>query len=276
MTAREADLPETGRPGAIHNCRDGYVWTAPVGRFLPNAFGLYDMLGNVWEWVTDCWNERYEKAPIDGSPWTSGECEARITRGGSYLTYPGYTRAAARIAAPTSLRDSGLGFRVARTLPLPPTGAGAEPYRRYISPVWNWSVNYPQGWTLDSHDPEFVKIQPPSTLSGGLVGIHSRGRVIAPTLGEVADAYLTAWTRDTSQRGTKSEVISRRSGTLSDGTAMIEVEHLIGTGTVGKSRKIIVVAEGRTFILDAESYLDSWAEFAPYFEQILTSFRVRR
>ncbi len=60
--------------------------TAPVGSFNPNAFGLHDMHGNLWEWVQDCWNGSYQGAPADGSAWTSGDCERRVLRGGSWLT----------------------------------------------------------------------------------------------------------------------------------------------------------------------------------------------
>ena len=52
-------------------CSDGYPFTAPVGSFRVNVFGLFDMHGNVWDWVEDCWNDEYNGAPTDGSPWTS-------------------------------------------------------------------------------------------------------------------------------------------------------------------------------------------------------------
>ena len=103
------------------NCdRCGSRWdnerTAPVGSFSPNAFGLQDVHGNVWEWVEDCWNESYNGAPSDGSAWTSGECGRRVLRGGSWYNGPWNLRSAVRFRFTTGSRLSVLGFRVARTL----------------------------------------------------------------------------------------------------------------------------------------------------------------
>ena len=58
--------------------------TAPVGSFAANRFGLYDMVGNVWKWVQDCYHPNYNGAPTDGSTWTGGDCTARVIRGGSW------------------------------------------------------------------------------------------------------------------------------------------------------------------------------------------------
>lgn len=98
-------------------CRDEWDNTAPVGSFSANGFGLYDMHGNVWEWVEDCWQQGYAGAPLDGGAWRSGDCAKRVLRGGSWIMTPGDLRASAREWWVVS-GDSGtnIGFRVARTL----------------------------------------------------------------------------------------------------------------------------------------------------------------
>ena len=98
---------------------DGYEYTVPVGSFQPNQFGLYDMSGNVWEWVEDCWHSNYQGAPVDGSAWTwdsGGDCSKRVLRGGSFLNAPAWVRSAARGRDGAANRNSYLGFRLARTL----------------------------------------------------------------------------------------------------------------------------------------------------------------
>ena len=93
-----------------------YEQTAPAGSFEPNAFGLYDVHGNVYEWVEDCWNGSYEGAPADGSAWTSGDCERRVARGGAWDDFPDDLRIALRVGTPADRSDGYYGFRVARTL----------------------------------------------------------------------------------------------------------------------------------------------------------------
>jgi formylglycine-generating enzyme required for sulfatase activity len=89
----------------------------PVGRFPPNAFGLYDVHGNAWEWVNDCWHENYSGAPSDGSAWSSGgDCKRRVLRGGSWSDNLSDRRSAVRIGGSAGSRDNDNGFRVARTL----------------------------------------------------------------------------------------------------------------------------------------------------------------
>lgn len=98
-------------------------WTQPgedpnrtevVGRTKPNAFGVFDLHGNVYEWVEDCWNETYVGAPTDGSAWLAGDCERHGIRGGSWNNLPGDLRSGARLPAPHGIRYNTLGFRVAR------------------------------------------------------------------------------------------------------------------------------------------------------------------
>ena len=97
-----------------HECSDGIAFTAPAGRYQPNAFGLHDMIGNVWEWVEDCFINTYERAPVDGSARVVEGCEQRVLRGGSWLSQPRDTRFAQRGRNIAHGRFYAVGFRVAR------------------------------------------------------------------------------------------------------------------------------------------------------------------
>ncbi len=99
------------------DCDDRYAETAPVGTHKANAFGLHDMLGNVWEWVQDCYNPEFAGAPLDGSAWTGGDCSTRVFRGGSWYSNPRDVRLAQRDKDDASASFNDLGFRVARALP---------------------------------------------------------------------------------------------------------------------------------------------------------------
>jgi formylglycine-generating enzyme required for sulfatase activity len=90
--------------------------TAPVGSFAANAFGLFDVAGNVWEWVEDCYHDSYHGAPDDGSARSYGTCASRTIRGGSWNDHPQLLRSANRSGVSADFRDNGVGFRVARSL----------------------------------------------------------------------------------------------------------------------------------------------------------------
>jgi formylglycine-generating enzyme required for sulfatase activity len=91
--------------------------TVPVGSFPANAFGLYDMHGNVWEWMEDCWSDGYTSAtPVNGAPYRDASCKGHAMRGGSWEDYPGDLRAAARVGSGSDEQSWADGFRVARAL----------------------------------------------------------------------------------------------------------------------------------------------------------------
>ena len=102
-----------------HACDDEYVALAPIGRLksnTPNRWGLHDMLGNVFEWVEDCWHDNYEGAPRDGLAWEQqgDDCGRRVVRGGSWLYGPRYVRSAYRDGNTPDTRISYVGFRLAQ------------------------------------------------------------------------------------------------------------------------------------------------------------------
>ena len=116
---READMCRYAN-GRDPVCDDGYHYSAPVGSFLPNNWGLHDVAGNVSEWTADCANDTYHGAPGDGTAWESGDCGYRMVRGGaSYneqYAHPDM-RPATRWVRKREFRQASVGFRVALTLP---------------------------------------------------------------------------------------------------------------------------------------------------------------
>ncbi|WP_292932596.1 SUMF1/EgtB/PvdO family nonheme iron enzyme [Noviherbaspirillum sp.] len=101
------------------NCKDcGEPWQqegpTPVGSFAANPFGLHDMNGSVWEWVSDCWHNNYKGAPADGRSWDDAHCRVRVIRGGSWREGASYMPTTTRFKYDASVRHSQNGFRVAR------------------------------------------------------------------------------------------------------------------------------------------------------------------
>ena len=100
--------------------RDGFAYTAPIGRYRPNAFGLHDMHGNVWEWCWDAYDkdhykkDHYKQSPSDDpmGPDAAGAAD-RVFRGGSWLISPRDCRSASRRRSTPGNRSSNLGFRLA-------------------------------------------------------------------------------------------------------------------------------------------------------------------
>jgi len=96
-------------------CDDGFAQPSPVGSFAPNAFGLYDMQANAWEWVTDCNHKDYTGAPDDGSAWVdAGNCPFGVIRSGSFLNRTEQTGSTVRAGRPRESRATNMGFRVVR------------------------------------------------------------------------------------------------------------------------------------------------------------------
>ncbi len=101
-------------PGAPHvYCVDGYIETSPAGSFQPNAWGLYDMLGDVKQWVQDCWHYGYANNFTTGNALGPGNCTKRELRGAGWATIPIGIRSASRVALDPNMRNSNFGFRLA-------------------------------------------------------------------------------------------------------------------------------------------------------------------
>jgi formylglycine-generating enzyme required for sulfatase activity len=100
-------------------CRDGFAQTSPVGSFPADGLGLFDMLGNVGQWMADCYHDSYDGAPTDGSAWIDGDCPARVGRGGSWSFDSANVRVSLRGPGAAGERFDSTGFRIARDLTLP-------------------------------------------------------------------------------------------------------------------------------------------------------------
>ena len=108
----DGNFTYNGSPPGLYRQR-----TVDVGSLPHNAFGLYEMHGNVWEWVQDCYKPSYEGAPDDGSAVITKDCNLHILRGGAWNYYPKLLRSAYRYATAPEVRMNNAGLRVARDLP---------------------------------------------------------------------------------------------------------------------------------------------------------------
>ena len=101
---------------AIKGYRDGHWGPAPVRSYPPEAFGTFDLVGNVSEWVQDCWHDGYRRAPADGSAWVNPGCSDRVIRGASWASTLDRARSAYRQSTPAATSHARLGLRVVREL----------------------------------------------------------------------------------------------------------------------------------------------------------------
>jgi len=112
MTAAALKIDRGDPENHVFPCNDGFEFTAPVGSFAPNGFGVYDLMGNAWEWVEGCMYTQ----PEDGSEAVE-DCDERLIRGGAWQAKAWYVRPAKRDWAPFWLRSARVGLRIARDLP---------------------------------------------------------------------------------------------------------------------------------------------------------------
>ncbi|MDD9824672.1 MAG: SUMF1/EgtB/PvdO family nonheme iron enzyme [Gammaproteobacteria bacterium] len=109
---------EAGRVHCQFGCRSRFDIRMPirVGGLPANGFGLHETVGNVSEWIEDCWHPNYVEAPTNSRVWLGGDCSYRVIRGGSYESPEKAVRTAARDRAPATTRQQTIGFRIARDL----------------------------------------------------------------------------------------------------------------------------------------------------------------
>ena len=202
-------------------CDDGYAYAAPVGQFEPNAFGVYDMTGNVFEWLADCYEPSYANAPTDGSALVADPCEARSLRGGSWAYLLSSFRSADRSDDPPDALFDGVGFRLARDLDVTVAPTPDWDLRVYEDRALGFSLLYParlerfedSGYvTFDEHPKDISYIEDVPFM---VVNLGQENPTA--TVGELAEAFAE------SIEGEIVDVTSEAS-TLRDGvTDVVEV-----------------------------------------------------
>jgi len=108
--------------GDESSCLDDIAWfednsyykLQPVGGKDPNAFGLYDIIGNVVEWVEDCWHSNYDSAQSTGGVWAGGDCSERVVRGGGVYDHAGILSLSFRYSITPGTHGDATGFRCSR------------------------------------------------------------------------------------------------------------------------------------------------------------------
>ncbi|MBM2830966.1 MAG: Sel1 repeat protein [Dehalococcoidia bacterium] len=149
-----------------------------------------------------------------------------------------------------------------------PTPTPPWPESAYSNPVYGWSISYPSDWTVDSSNPALVRIQ----IAGpALVGIHT-ATVRFTSLDDFVNFMLADNEARAKQRGQTTVVVSRGSISLPNSVIATDIVKELGPG--GKSRDIYVLIGQQAFIISAETYIQNWDRFHPYFERMIASFTI--
>lgn len=143
--------------------------------------------------------------------------------------------------------------------------------RRYEHPIHRWVIAYPAGWSVDSQNVAFIQITPPDSLAKGVIGIHT-GAVRFATVDAFVDALVSA--QEASGQGLR--ILKRRVVHLPDSVRAIELETELGVGIIGRSRRLFVMRNGTAYVIDAETYRDSWAAVEAHYARVIESFRLPR
>jgi len=148
----------------------------------------------------------------------------------------------------------------------------ARDTRTYANASWRWSVSYPAGWTIDSSDSALIRIR--SEARSALCSIHSGAVDRFNTVDEFTEFMLANETQFFREKGQKFTVLGRKRITLPNRVVGNDV--LAGIGAGGKSRRIHVLADGRGFAIDCETYTKNWASVEADYQRVIASFTVRK
>ena len=149
------------------------------------------------------------------------------------------------------------------------SGSAQSGERRYENPVHHWVIAYPAGWAVDSQNVGFVQITPPDSLAKGVFGIHT-----GPVRVATADVLVDAVVKAQEASGAGLRILKRRVVHLADSVRAIELETELGIGVVGRSRRLFVVRNGMAYVIDAETYRDSWPAVEAHYARMIESFRL--
>lgn len=140
------ECPQQKNCGGVASGPGQWINTAPVGSFPANPIGLFDVLGNVWQWTADCWHSDYDGAPGDGRPWDEPNCNRRVVRGGSWNDVPSFVRSATRSAMPSEARKGHVGLRVVRDM------SAVQPQAAVLPAEQTLTANRPTPSTAESRN----------------------------------------------------------------------------------------------------------------------------
>ena len=253
-------------------CDDGYAYAASVGQFEPNAFGVYDMTGNVFEWLADCYEPSYANAPTDGSALLADPCEARSIRGGSWAYHLSSLRSADRSDDPPDALFDGVGFRVARHLDVAVTPVPDWDLRVYEDRALGFSFLYPArleqsksggnvAFTEDPRDMSYIEDIPSMAVNVMQDDSSATVRALAKAFAESLEGEVLKVT---------SEASTLRDGVTDAVEIVVDWQHA-GTERVLRTTSLsIALGDQRVSVTSTRSPGSDWADL----KRLLYTLRV--